>query len=166
MRTGLPALLLLLSMLGFSSPASGQQKGKRCTGEVPDSTLLGSGPVYRDCEVDQAARLRVPDFPVDYIPPPNNMGGTRCLRAEFQFVVDSAGHPDPASIRPARSNDRGLEEAVRPTLERLRYQPARLGNRPVRQLVVYARSVASIVRVSPDEERTGLPQVRSSPDCR
>ncbi len=161
----LPGGSVLVLGLLLAGPAGAQEKGKnRCTGELPDSTLLEAGPVYRDCEVDRPARLRTADLPVDYTPPAN-LGGSRCLRAEFQFVVDTLGHPEPPTVRPGRSNDRGLESALRATVPQLRYEPARLGNRRVRQVVVYSRSVAPIVRVSPDDERVGLPQVRSSVGC-
>lgn len=155
---------LLLLALG-AAPASAQQLKRRCTGEPPDSSALRPGPVYRDCEVDRPARLRTADLPVDFTPPAGNLGGARCYRAEFQFVVDTTGRPEPTTLRPGRSNDRGLEEALRGNLDQLRYEPARLANRWVRQIVIYSRAVAPIVRVSPDEERTGLPQVRSSANC-
>jgi hypothetical protein len=149
----------------MAAPASGQQLKRRCTGEPPDSAALLTGPVYRDCEVDRTAQLRTADLPVDFNPPAGNPGGSRCYKAEFQFVVDTVGRPELSTLRPGRSNDRGLEDALRGNLEQLRYEPARLDNRKVRQIVIYSRSVAPIVRVSPDEERTGLPQVRASVNC-
>jgi hypothetical protein len=157
------AFLLLLAL---AAPlASAQQLKRRCTGEPPDSSALQAGPVYRDCEVDRPARLRTADLPVDFTPPAGNPGGARCYRAELQFVVDTTGRPEPLTVRSGRSNDRNLEDALRGHLDQLRYEPARLANRRVRQVVIYSRAVAPIVRVSPDEERTGLPQVRSSANC-
>jgi hypothetical protein len=157
------SFLLLLVLAAV--PATAQQLRRRCTGEPPDSSALQTGPVYRDCEVDRPARLRTGDLPVDFTPPAGNPGSGRCYRAEFQFVVDTTGRPEPLTVRPGRSNDRGLEDALRGSLDQLRYEPARLANRRVRQVVIYSRAVAPIVRVSPDEERTGLPAVRSSANC-
>lgn len=153
------ALLLLVA-----APLSAQ-KPKRCTGEAPDSAVLHRGPVYRDCEVDRPARLRTVDLPLDYNPPTGGLGGSRCLRAEFQFVVDTVGRVEPATVRPGNSNDRGLEEAVRGNLGQLRYEPARLGGAKVRQVVVFARAVSPIARVNPDDEKTGVAQVRVSAEC-
>jgi hypothetical protein len=154
------ALLLLVA-----APLSAQTSKRRCTGEAPDSAALHLGPVYRDCEVDRPARLRTVDLPVDYNPPTGGLGGTRCLRAEFQFVVDTTGRAELASVRPGSSNDRGLENAIRGSLPQVRYEPARLAGAKVRQVVVYARAVSPLVRVNPDDEKTGVPQVRVSAEC-
>jgi hypothetical protein len=160
MRAFGPLSLLVL----FAVPLAGQSK-RPCTGEAPDSALLAGGPVYRDCEVDRPARLRTVDLPVDYRPPAGGLGGTRCLRAGFQFVVDTIGRAEITTVRPAAGNDRGLEDVLRGTLERLRYEPARHQGGKVRQVVVYARVVAPLVRVTPEEEQTGVPQVRSASEC-
>jgi hypothetical protein len=152
------SLVLLVLLVPLALPSSAQQLKRRCTGEAPDSTALKAGPAFRDCEVDRPARLRTMDLPVDFSPPMAGAGGNRCFRAEFQFVVDSTGIPEMATVRSGRSNDRGLEDALRGNLDRLRYEPARLAGRRVRQVVIHSRGIAPVVRVSPDEERTGLPQ--------
>ena len=149
----------------FAAPLAAQSSKRRCTGEPPDSAALYLGPVYRDCEVDRPARLRTVDLPVDYNPPTGGLGGTRCLRAEFHLVVDTTGRAELASVRPGSSNDRGLENAIRGSLPQLRYDPARLAGAKVRQVVVYARAVSPLVRVNPDDEKTGAPQVRVSAEC-
>jgi TonB family protein len=57
-------------------------------------------------------------------------GGTR-----VQFVVDSTGHVDIASLVILISTHPEFTQAVRDALPRMKYQPARLGKRPVAQLV-------------------------------
>ncbi|MGQ0703655.1 MAG: hypothetical protein ACT4PM_11040 [Gemmatimonadales bacterium] len=160
MRAG-AILVLALTLAGTASA----QKGKvRCTGEPADSALLADGPVYRDCEVSRPAELRTSDFPIDFKPPPAATGGVpgACYKAGFQFVVDTVGRPELPTLRPLAGNDRALEEALRPGLSQLRYEPARLGGLRVRQIVIYSRAVEPIVRVSPtDGEAVGLPSARS-----
>ena len=156
---------ILFCLVLAATPLAAQTSKRRCTGEAPDSALLQSGPVYRDCEVDKPARLRTVDLPLDYNPTTGGLGTTRCLRAEFQFVVDTIGRVEPATVRPGNSNDRGLENAVRGNLGQLRYEPARKDGAKVRQVVVFARAVSPIARVNPDDEKTGVPQVRVSAEC-
>lgn len=52
-----------------------------------------------------------------------------------QFVVDTAGRVEGASIKFLRSDHEQFERAVRDVLMRSRYVPAEVGNRRVRQLV-------------------------------
>ena len=156
---------ILVLLILFATPLAAQTSKRRCTGEVPDSALLHLGPVYRDCDVDKPARLRTVDLPLDYNPTTGGLGTSRCLRAEFQFVVDTIGRVEPATVRPGNSNDRGLENAVRGNLGQLRYEPAHKAGAKVRQVVVFARAVSPIARVNPDDEKTGVPQVRVSAEC-
>ena len=158
-------IVILGVMICFAAPLAAQKPKRRCTGEAPDSAALHRGPVYRDCEVDRPARLRTVDLPLDYNPPTGGLGASRCLRAEFQFVVDTTGRAELATVRPGNSNDRGLENAVRGNLGQLRYEPARLAGARVRQLVVFARAVSPIARVNPDDEKTGVAKVRVSAEC-
>ncbi|MBC8090007.1 MAG: TonB family protein [Phycisphaerae bacterium] len=52
-----------------------------------------------------------------------------------QFVVDSTGHVDVASLVILDSTHPDFTQAVRDVLPRMKYQPARMGRRPVAQLV-------------------------------
>ena len=160
--SGFPVALLAL-LLVVAAPLAAQKPKKRCTGEPADSALAarGSGPIYRDCEVERPAQLRTLDFPIDFQPTGSILPSGGCYRAEFQFVVDTTGRPEPSTVRPSPGNDRGLEDAVRPGLSQLRYDPARLAGNRVRQIVLYKRAVEPIVRVNPTEgEQTGLPSTR------
>jgi protein TonB len=51
------------------------------------------------------------------------------------FVVDEMGRAEEDSIRFVRSDDRLFEDAVREALHRMRFVPAEIGGRKVRQLV-------------------------------
>src|SRR2546423_945502 len=51
------------------------------------------------------------------------------------FVVDATGHAETDTVRFVRSNNRLFEEAVRAALSRMRFVPAEIGGRKVRQLV-------------------------------
>ena len=157
---GTLALLLLLT-----NPLAAQKSNRRCTGEAPDSALLQQGPVYRDCEVDRPARLRTVNLHFDFNPPTGTLGPTGCLRAEFQFVIDTIGRIEPTTIRPANSNDRGLETAIRANLAQLRYEPARLAGGKVRQVTVFARAVSPVAQATPEDEKAGAPMLRVSAEC-
>jgi len=52
-----------------------------------------------------------------------------------QFVVDESGRAEVDSVLFLRSDNRLFEEAVRSVLPRLRFTPAEIGGRKVRQLV-------------------------------
>jgi protein TonB len=52
-----------------------------------------------------------------------------------QFVVDESGRAEVDSVRFLRSDNRLFEDAVRSALPRLRFTPAEIGGRKVRQLV-------------------------------
>jgi protein TonB len=51
------------------------------------------------------------------------------------FVVDESGHAEHESIRFLRSDDKLFEDAVKDALHRMRFIPAEVGGRKVRQLV-------------------------------
>jgi TonB family protein len=102
---------------------------------VPADTAEGAGgTVYRETEVDRPATPVVgnpgPRYPVGA----RNIG--RGAELLVQFVVDSTGRAEPSTFRVLRNDgDADFERAVREVLPRWRFMPARLGGRPVRQLV-------------------------------
>lgn len=51
------------------------------------------------------------------------------------FVVDEQGHAEVSSVRFVRSDNPLFEDAVREALRRMRFSPAQVGGRKVRQLV-------------------------------
>jgi TonB family protein len=56
-------------------------------------------------------------------------------RARLEFVVDTLGSVEPASIRVLASTRRDFESSAAEAVRRCRFEPARIGNGPVRQLV-------------------------------
>jgi len=85
------------------------------------------------------------------------------MRADFQFVVDTLGVPDIASIRDVTATDVGFQQAVRDVIPRLRYEPALLNGTPVRQVVAYQQSVGirALVSTSP----SARPAATRPPRC-
>ncbi len=158
-------MLALALLLPMTATAASAQAKRRCSGDPPDASLLALGPVYRDCEVDRPARMRGADLPLDFVPD-QRPGASGCYRAEFQFVVDTTGRPETATMRAAPSNDRGLEEAIRGNLAQVRYEPAIRQGQRVRQVVVYARTMAPLIRVDTDNDQTRPSEVRPSSNCR
>jgi TonB family protein len=72
------------------------------------------------------------------------------------FVVDTDGRPDATTFRVLRSDHDLFAHSVRTALERMRYEPARVGGRAVRQLVQQpfafslARAAADPARAVPE----------------
>lgn len=133
------------------------QKNNRCSGTPIDSTMV-AGPVYQDCQVDKPAKLRGPPPKPNWSPGTSEISNGRCFRAEFQFIVDEMGNVLPGSVQVSSSNNPSFEDAVRGTLLQLRYDPAKLDDRPVRQVVVYKQTAAVIVRVSSSPTRGAPPR--------
>lgn len=52
-----------------------------------------------------------------------------------QFVVDTMGSPDPGTFKVLRTSDSSFTSAVRAELPMMRFTPAQLGGRKVKQLV-------------------------------
>lgn len=141
-------LLLSVTLTCLASPAHAQQGSARCTG-TPIDPLVVVGPVYRDCDVDRPARLRGSPPQPAWTPRGSDLVDGRCFRAEFQFVVDTLGAPDLSTLTAVSSSSTEYGEAVRATLRNLRYEPAILGGKPVRQIVVYRQSAAIRIGSSP-----------------
>ena len=137
--------LLLVSL--FALPAEGQKRKDKCEGLPPDSIELAGGMVYRDCDVDRPAKVRGSEPRIAFQPQTSGIPRSRCYAAEFQFVVDTTGNVELLTVRPNPANDRDLESAVAAEWTRLKFQPARLAEAPVRQIFVYRRVVGVMVRV-------------------
>jgi protein TonB len=55
--------------------------------------------------------------------------------ARFRFVVDTLGHVEMGTVEQILTSHEAFSVAVRSTLPRMRFTPATVGGRPVRQLV-------------------------------
>lgn len=149
-------LFLTAILVVLCSGLEAQRRTDRCTG-TPVDPLVVVGPVYRDCDVDRPARLRGNPPRLNWTPSGSDLVDGRCFRAEFQFIVDTLGVPDLSTLQAVSSNNGDYAEAVRASLSVLRYEPARLDGRPVRQIVVHNPSMA--IRISSTASRPVRPPV-------
>jgi hypothetical protein len=134
--------------LAAACASAGGAAGARgeCLLSAEDSVYLSGGPVFRDCAVDQAARLTTPNAPIDYRPSASARSGNRaCWLAELQFVVNAAGVPEKETAKIVRTTDPGFAEAVLSSLPSWRYRPAEKEGIPVRQIVRERRAIALAV---------------------
>ncbi|MHB1097696.1 MAG: hypothetical protein ACYC3F_16175 [Gemmatimonadaceae bacterium] len=148
-------LLLCTLMLLISSPL-GAQRAKRGCPDITADSATGGVAAYLACQVDREAKPRgiAPRF--DWTPSSSELRDGACFRAEFQFVVDTLGIPDIATVRDAGATNANFQQAMRDAIPRLRYSPAMLKGSPVPQLVTYKQSVAirTMVSSSPSSRPT------------
>lgn len=141
-----------------SAPRGSQSKAASCVPAERDSVFAAAGPVYRDCAVDVRARnLTRPRL--DYRPtsPPRNGA---CYSAEIEFVVNATGVPETNTARVVHTNDQGLADATIASLSGWRYEPARLGDVPVRQIVTEKSAMSAIVVMVPQGSAPTRPNQR------
>ena len=171
-RQLLYALASGLAVLGAAcSGASRTATGSHgaCGLQSGDTIYVGGGPVYRDCAVDVRAQRQGEEIRSDYRPSTN--ARSACFSAELEFVVDTLGLPETRSARIVRTNNQDYATAVLATLPRWRYEPARLGNVHVRQIVQEKRSMAMATTTvivpagSPPPTRGSAPPRGSVPRC-
>lgn len=97
------------------------------------------GAVLSGTEVDEPVQLVRSSTPT-YPPAMRALGRAGVVR--FQYVVDTLGIIEPASIRVIESTDPSFTASARLALEQLRFRPARARGRTVRQLA------AQVIRFS------------------
>ena len=135
----------MLSM--FATTASAQPRKGRCTGVTPDSAEIATAQIFLDCEVDKSARLKSNEPRIAFAPNVQRPTRDQGFSAEFQFVVDTLGAPELSTVQGRPTTDTDLSEAVLPVLGQLRYEPATIADRPVRQIVLTKRTVRVMVLV-------------------
>ena len=138
------ASLAYFSGVGAGDGANGlAQKTSLRTGRKPASSdTIAAGPdtitaagdnVYTSFEVDNAVQFSagsaVPQYPPDLLA--RRVPGAVTVR----FVVDTSGAADVQSLQIVDSSDPQFAASVRDALPLMKFQPARLNGRPVRQLV-------------------------------
>jgi len=127
------------------STATRGSASERCVPQSMDSSWTARGPVYRDCEVDHAARLRNQRvLPVGYTPT------EACETAVLDYVVDEKGVPDLTTVKIVRGNSQTLARALIANLGALQYQPAMKNGAPVRQVVQLRYAATLTVRRARD----------------
>lgn len=90
-------------------------------------------PAYFEFQVERPAAVR-PDSPLPVYPPTLKAAGTTG-NVLVQFVVDVDGVPDVHTFTVLKSDHALFSQAVRDALPRMRFVPARIEGRTVRQVV-------------------------------
>jgi len=101
--------------------------------DFPDIDALPSGKVYVDAEVDREVQ-RDPTSAAPEYPPylmENHIEGSLTV----EFVVDTTGNADSTSLKVIHSSHPAFEQSLRTALPHMRFVPAELGGRLVRQWV-------------------------------
>jgi TonB family protein len=101
--------------------------------ELPDVDAIPTGKVYVDAEVDREVQ-RDPTSAAPQYPPflmENHIEGSLTV----EFVVDTTGSADSTSLRVVHSSHPAFEQSLREALPHMRFVPAELGGRLVRQWV-------------------------------
>lgn len=154
-------LLLLGGLILVGASSLGAQRS-RCA-DTPIDSSNTAAPIHQACHVDREARARQPMPRIDWTPAASDVRHGACFRAEFRFVVDTLGRPELGTITLVSQNNPGFADAVRASIAELRYTPARLGPRPVRQVVVHKESAG--IRVAVRAAGAGSGSLDRPPRC-
>lgn len=123
----------LAAMVAGCASAPHRQADPAAARVTPDSAARAPEPPYFEFQVETPAREQrgtcAPRLP-EALRAPGSNGD-----AIAQFVVDTMGVPEPATFRIIRSSHEAWAAAVRDALPCMRYSPARIRGRRVRQLV-------------------------------
>jgi hypothetical protein len=151
------AYVLLLSVLISSQSLAAQRSERACRKTPVDSSTI-EAPVYHACHTDRAARERGVRPRMEWQPTPSEVTDGACFRADFEFVVDTLGVPEVATVRVVRSSNPRFTEAARARIVAMRYLPAQRDGHPVRQVVQLsdAASVRRVVSTSPSSGTAGV----------
>ena len=107
--------------------------GRDLTNSVNAPTLAGNDSVFTQLEVDSiVARYpgsAAPAYPIEMLK--QGVQGS----VTTQYVVDTTGFADTTSLRILRTTNPDFSEAVRVALPFMRFFPAKVGEKKVRQLV-------------------------------
>ncbi|MEX2181432.1 MAG: TonB family protein [Gemmatimonadaceae bacterium] len=114
--------------------SAGEPTGEPGTGEFfPAGTPLDGA--LGASEVDVPAAL-LPSSPLPRYPDALRRQRVEGV-ARVRFVVGTNGRVEPATVVVIESTHAAFSEAVRSALPRMRFRPARIGTKPVRQLVEF-----------------------------
>jgi hypothetical protein len=139
-------LLCVAATLAACAGSSHSSSGAPCGLTPGDTVFLKRGAVYRDCAVDQRAKMvtRVaPEFRS------SAASGGACYSAELEFVVGTDGMPESDDAQVLRTNDPSFAAAVVAVLSRWHYNPGLVHGVPVRQIVKEKIAIASVIVAVP-----------------
>ena len=106
-------------------------RGRPCDRSDQDTTRYLHLPLYRACAVTVAARRIPSDLRPEFFPVSRDRS---CFSALIEFAVDTLGRPEVRTARLVKSTDPSFGAAVLGIVSGLRFEPARLGDRRVRQI--------------------------------
>ena len=110
---------------------SSMVRGHACDRSDQDTTHYLHLPLYRSCAVSVTARRMANDVRPEYVPTGRDRN---CFAALVEVAVDTLGRPEPRTARLVRASDPSYAAAVLAIVPSLRFEPARLAGRPVRQI--------------------------------
>lgn len=105
----------------------------RTSADASEPASTAAGDVYTVFQVDNAAEISVGSAVPQY--PPDLLAKRVRGKVVVRFIVDSSGVADVQSIEILDASAPQFEESVRAALPRMRFSPARLNGKRVRQLV-------------------------------
>ena len=115
-----------------STPTKGDL-GRDTTSSAPAPVLAGGDSVFSQLEVDSTVTRypgsAAPAYPLEMLK--QNMQGS----VMTQYVVDTSGFADTTSLKILKSTHEDFTAAVRAALPYMRFYPAKVGTKKVRQLV-------------------------------
>jgi hypothetical protein len=106
-------------------------RGRPCDRSDQDTTRYLHLPLYRACAVTVAARRIPSDMRPEFFPASRDRS---CFSALIEFAVDTLGRPEARSARLVKATDPSYGAAALAIVPGLRFEPARLGDRRVRQI--------------------------------
>ena len=106
-------------------------RGAACDRSDQDTTRYLHSPLYRACAVTLSAQRIANDMRPEYS---QSARTQNCYFAFVELAVDTLGRPELRTARLVRANDPAFGAEVLALVPGLRFQPARLGGRRVRQI--------------------------------
>jgi hypothetical protein len=106
-------------------------RGPACDRSDQDTSRFMHLPLYRACAVSVKARAVTNDVRPEFRPSGRDRS---CYSATIELAVDAAGRPEVRTARVVKATDPMYGHAVLAIIPALRFEPARLGGRTVRQL--------------------------------
>jgi len=107
--------------------------GRNLTSSIEAPTIAGGDSVFTQLEVDSTVSRfpgsAAPAYPAELLK--QGIQGS----VVTQYVVDTSGYADSSSLRIIRATDSAFANAVRAAIPHMRFFPAKVGPRRVRQLV-------------------------------
>jgi hypothetical protein len=131
--------------------------GRPCDRADQDTSRYLHAPLYRACAVTVAARRVANDVRPEFFPASRDRS---CFAALIEFAVDTLGRPEVRTARLIRASDPSYGAAALAIVPALRFEPARLGDRRVRQ--IFELREVLVLRRGEGLERLGRSREASS----